>query len=103
MVLISGYVVTSHALMRIQSRGLSMKDLNAAIIYGRQVFTRGVRIFALGTREMKLYSRWGVDLKASGGVQVVCSTDSNVVVTAYRNRNFHGLRDSTRRRGRRKT
>ena len=44
-----------------------------------------------GRKEVRKSAKQGIDLCALEGIQVVCSTDG-AVVTAYRNRDFRGLR-----------
>lgn len=91
------YWLTHHAQQRIGARRISEKALAAALTYGRVVYTRGAKIYALGRKEVDRYDQQGIDLKDHEGIQVVC-LPNDVVLTAYRNRDFRGLRP--RRRGR---
>jgi hypothetical protein len=63
----------------------------AALAYGRRVHVRGATIRAIGRREVARYRSHGIDLAMYEGVQVVCGSDG-AVLTAYRNRDFRGLR-----------
>jgi len=83
--------LTQHARERMTSRGLSLDVVHAVMDYGRLVYTRGAAICAIGRKEVKRYARQGIDLSRYEGVQVVCSHDG-AVMTAYRNRDFRGLR-----------
>jgi hypothetical protein len=83
--------LTDHALKRMTARGLSLDAVHAVMDYGRLVYTRGAAICAIGRKEVKRFARQGIDLSRYEGVQVVCSHDG-AVMTAYRNRDFRGLR-----------
>lgn len=90
-------LVSYHACKRMHARNLRGAGIEAALRYGREVHTRGARIYAIGRREVVHFARHDVDLSAFAGVQVVCSFDGQVV-TVYRNHDFRGLRSQRRRR-----
>jgi hypothetical protein len=83
--------LTRHASRRMQQRGLSDKAVQAAINYGREVYTNGAFKYAIGRKEVDRYRNKGINLSAYVGVQVVCSCEGDVM-TAYRNSDFRGLR-----------
>ncbi|WP_459936775.1 DUF4258 domain-containing protein [Desulfonatronum parangueonense] len=85
--------ITNHAWRRMTARGISTEAVEAVLDYGRVVYTRGAAICAIGRKEVKFFSRQGINLTLYEGVQVVCSTDG-AVVTTYRNQDFRGLRSS---------
>lgn len=89
---------TVHAQERMQHRCIDPEAVRAALDFGREVFTRGAIVHAIGRREIERWSDEGVDLSSYDGVQVVCSHDG-AVLTVYRNRNFRGLRPGLGRRG----
>ena len=74
------------------SRRLSSEAINAALTYGRVVHVRGAAIHVIGRKEVERLSRAGLDLEAYEGVHVVCTPDDAAVLTAYRNRDFRGLK-----------
>jgi hypothetical protein len=74
-----------------QHRGIDHVAVETVLEFGRQVFTRGAIIHAIGRREIEHWNGEGIDLSEYDGIQVVCSHD-NSVLTVYRNRNFRGLR-----------
>lgn len=88
--------LTLHASRRMANRGLSQAAVMAAIEYGRLFYVRGAAISAIGRKEVKRFAQEGVDLSRYEGIQVVC-TPGGTVLTAYRNRDFHGLRYDSRR------
>ena len=96
----SNHDLTRHAWERMGCRGLSPAKVRQVLAYGRTVHVRGATIYAVGRREVDRFAVDGVDLSAVEGVQVVC-TDSGVVMTVYRNRDFRGLRPRRRRAHRR--
>lgn len=84
--------LTHHAKERMAVRGLRLDALDAVLTYGRVVYTRGADIYAIGRKEIARYAREGVDLAAYDGIQVVVTSDG-IILTIYRNRCFHGLRN----------
>ena len=92
--------LTDHARNRLTSRRISTEAVEMTILFGREKHVRGATLYAIGRREVERFGETGVDLKNYEGVQVVCVED-HVVVTAYRNRDFRGLRPQGFRRKRR--
>lgn len=92
------HLLTRHATSRIDARRIR-QGVEAALRFGRVVHVRGARIYALGRKEVRKHARQGVNLGPHEGIQVVCSPDG-AVLTAYRNRDFRGLKPRGRRRGR---
>lgn len=90
-----GQNLTKHALKRIESRRLTLLAVTAALDYGRVVHVRGAEIHAIGRKEVEQCSRWGLDLSAHEGVQVICTAEG-AVMTVYRNRDFRGLKPRRR-------
>lgn len=89
--------LTRHAKIRMQQRSLTASAVDSALQFGRLIRIRGAEVFALGQREIRTAAKYGLNLTAHDGVQVVC-TGSGVILTAYRNRNFRRLRPRRRRR-----
>lgn len=85
------YSATGHSRKRMQQRGIDQGAIAAVLEFGREVFTRGAIIHAIGRREIEQWNDEGIDLSEYDGIQVVCSRDG-AVLTAYRNRDFRGLR-----------
>jgi len=92
--------LTKHAWQRMTARSIPSEAVKAALEYGRVVYARGAAISVIGRKEVEQCHQHGVNLSAYEGVQVVCSSDGTVM-TAYRNRDFRGLRTSGRRKSRR--
>lgn len=86
---------TFHAEQRMSERGVSCSDLEAALTYGRPVWARGARIYAIGHKEVERYTDGEVDLTSQEGVQAVCHPDGTVL-TVYRNSDFRSLRPARR-------
>ena len=83
--------LTKHASKRMSQRRIPATAIDLVIEYGRVVFTRGAMIYAIGRNEVKQYKIEKAEISYCEGVQVVCSMDG-VVLTAYRNQSFRGLR-----------
>lgn len=95
------YNFSRHAWERMSGRGLSPDAIRRVIDFGRVAHVRGATIYAVGRKEVERFARDGIDLSDVEGIQVVCS-ECGVIMTAYRNHDFRGLR-SNRRRGRRRS
>jgi hypothetical protein len=83
--------LTRHARMRMDCRRISEEALEAVLAYGRKVWARGAQIHALGNKEVLWGAGHGLDLRPFAGLHVVCTPDG-VILTAYRNHDFHPLR-----------
>lgn len=88
--------VSSHALQRMRERGITGAAVQATLAHGRVAHVRGAAIHAIGRKEVSAMRRKGIELADYEGVQVVCAPDG-AILTAYRNRNFRGLRPRHRR------
>lgn len=80
-----------HAEFRMCSRRISERAIEAVIKYGRVIHKRKAVIYAVGKREVKYYRQSGINLEPFEGIQVICSIEGKVI-TAYRNRDFYGLK-----------
>lgn len=89
--------LTDHALERMHARSVPVSAVRATLMFGRRVYVRGACIRAIGRKEVARMRRQGIDLADHEGVQVVCSTDGDVI-TVYRNHDLAALRPRTRRR-----
>lgn len=92
--------LSRHAQERMDARALSAETISQVLRFGRAAHVRGATIYAIGRKEVRHFRRDGIDLSNAEGVQVVCSEDG-VVITAYRNHDFRGLRPQRRRARRR--
>ncbi len=93
-------VLTDHGRMRMDARRIPVAAVEMALLFGREVRVRGATHFAIGRKEVECHRRAGVELGRFEGVHVVCA-ESDVVLTAYRNRDFSRLRPGGSRRNRR--
>lgn len=96
----TGYALSHHAWQRMSRRGLSPDAIGRVIDFGRVAYVRGAMIYAVGRKEVERFSRDGIRLSDVEGLQVVC-TEDGVIMTAYRNHDFRGLRPRRRRNRRR--
>lgn len=83
--------LSCHAFERMEQRDIDHEAVEAVLDYGREVYTRGAIVHAIGRREIEHWRPDGIDLSRYDGVQVVCSHDGTVL-TVYRSRNFRRLR-----------
>lgn len=91
------HILTNHALMRMSARYIPAGAIEAALLHGRTFHVRGAEIHVIGRKEVLRHRKSGIDLADYEGTQVVCDPDGAVVVTAYKNRDFRGLRADGRR------
>ena len=94
-------LLSKHAKRRINQRGIKKQLIDLVLEYGRAIYTRGACILVVGRKEVKAALRHGLDLRACEGIQVVCCPDEGLVYTAYRNRDFSGLKQGRVRNRRR--
>lgn len=87
----SSVIITDHARQRMTGRRINNDDVKNALLFGREVHTRGASIFVIGRKEVTRYMEKGVDLRRQEGLQVVCSPDG-AVLTVYRNNDFSSLK-----------
>jgi murein DD-endopeptidase MepM/ murein hydrolase activator NlpD len=83
--------ISLHAQDQMDARSISVAALRSTLKYGRAVWTRGARIYAIGRKEVEYYRAHGVDLARFEGIHVVASADGTII-TVYRNRDLRGLR-----------
>ncbi len=83
--------LSCHAFERMEQRNIGHEAIEVVLDFGREVYTRGAIVHAIGRREIEHSEREGINLSPYDGVQVVCSQDGTVL-TVYRNRNFRRLR-----------
>lgn len=93
--------MTMHAVQRMHERGITEAAVRATLEHGRIAHVRGVAIHVIGHKEVSRLRRCGIDLSHYEGIQVVCAPDGTIL-TAYRNRDFRGLRPRCRRAAARK-
>ncbi len=93
--------LTAHARARMSGRRITEEAVSAALVYGREVRSRGAEIYVIGRREVKRALQAGADLRDLEGLQVVCATNGGPVLTCYRNRELTALRSDKQRAWRR--
>ncbi len=88
--------LTRHAEQRSRTRGIPTEAIEAALNYGQFRSTRGADVYTVGWRQVRFHAERGIDLSRWEGVEVVCARDGRVL-TVYRNKNPHALRDRSAR------
>ncbi len=92
-----GFGLTQHARERMCRRRISLHDICAALDYGRAYYARGAVIYALDGKGVQQCRNDGDQTARLDGLQVVCSLDGRIL-TAYRNKDFRGLKPRSGRR-----
>lgn len=95
--------LTRHAQLRMQQRGIRDRDVEMVISFGRRIHAKGLSYYVVGRKEMQHPSLAGQDVSRLAGLQVLVQSEDGVVVTTYRNADFHSIRSTPRdsRRSRR--
>ncbi len=84
--------LTYHANARMRQRAVSQDDVSAVMQYGRTFRQPGGRlVWYVGSRDMKLAARAGVDLSGAHNVAVILAADG-AVVTVVRSADLRRLR-----------
>ncbi len=91
--------LSRHAESRMGHRGIPSEAVEMVMNYGRIVYTRGAIIYAIGRNEVaEALAKDHIHLEEFEGVQVVCATDDDRILTVYRNHDFRKLRPKQGRR-----
>ncbi|MFM0327317.1 DUF4258 domain-containing protein [Caballeronia glebae] len=90
------HLLTAHAALRMQQRGISTELLDLVLCYGRTLYERGLSFRVIGHKEVERYAREGVDLSRAEGVHVLVQADG-AVITTYRNQKLRKIRPTRRR------
>lgn len=86
------YFVSTHAMVRMQQRGIDHIQLEQALCYGRMVRAHGgTRLHVLGRREAQRHGENGLNLSGAEGVHILMS-EEGTVITVYRNHELRSLR-----------
>lgn len=85
----TGINLTSHARDRISGRGIRGWQVEQVMQYGRMFHVRNSTIYAVGRKEIQEYGKF---LEPCMGIQVLCSSATNAVITTYRNRDLRRLK-----------
>jgi len=92
--------ITNHALMRMEERRLNADSVQAALMFGREIHTRGITLYVIGHKEVQQARKGTWEIEQYEGLHVLCGRNGNVVTT-YRNYKLRGLRTKDSLRARR--
>ena len=92
---VASFRLSNHAQSRMSQRSVRQSGIEAAIAFGRKVYTRGAVYWVIGRKEVENCSI--CDLRAFEGIHVVC-THNQVIKTVYRQRDLSKLRPKRRKR-----
>lgn len=85
----AGITLTNHASERMSGRGIRQWQVEQVMLYGRESHVRSSTVYAIGRKEVQEYGKF---LEPCVGIHVLCSSESNAVITTYRNHSMRGLR-----------
>lgn len=87
---------TRHAQLRMQQRGIRDRDVELVIRFGRRIYAKGLTYYVVGRKEMQHPSLARKDASRLAGLQVLVQSEEGVVVTTYRNADFHSIQSTPR-------
>lgn len=87
---------TRHAEIRMQQRGIQRTDIELAVQYGRRIRAKGLTYYVVGRKEIEHHAQRGRNISGLSGLQVLVQEDEGLVVTIYRNTDFHAIRTTSR-------
>ena len=82
-------ILTDHARARMSTRGIREWQIEQVMLYGRQSHVRSSTVYAVGNKEIRQHGKF---LEPCLGIQVLCSSESEAVITTYRNHSMRGLK-----------
>ena len=87
----AGFTYSKHGLMRRDSRRIRHCGVEAALLWGREIWSHGDLFYRLDRRSVKQARRHGQEIRRHEGVTVVV-TQGGTIKTVYRNRLPHRRR-----------
>lgn len=84
--------LTRHAEIRMQQRGIQLTDIELAVRFGRRIHAKGLTYYVIGRKEVSRHAQHGRDISDLCGLQVLVQEEEGLVVTTYRNTDFHAIR-----------
>lgn len=85
----AGVTLTCHARDRISGRGIREWQVEQVMLYGRVSHVRSSTVYAVGQKEIREYGKF---LEPCAGIHVLCSSETDAVITTYRNRDLRRLK-----------
>jgi len=90
------YLLTSHANLRMQQRGIAGHLVEEVLTYGRIIHARGLTFRVIGKKEVTRFAPKGIDLSHAEGIHVLVESDGSVITT-YRNHDLRKIRPYKRK------
>jgi hypothetical protein len=90
------FTLTKHANQRMSQRGIHLKQVLGVLKYGRIIHSRRARFYVLGKRDVDDLAKQCIDVRDIENIQVLVDEKSNVILTAYKNKNFRQIRPKHR-------
>jgi hypothetical protein len=81
-------LLTRHARIRMNSRGISKYAIDLAVSICKPIYSKGAEFYFIGKKAVKKYIDVVPDIEKYEGVVVVLNARSHGVMTVYRNKNF---------------
>ncbi|WP_460859917.1 DUF4258 domain-containing protein [Rheinheimera gaetbuli] len=89
--------ISSHAQQRMDLRGMSERDIELVLKFGRKIHSRRTVFHVIGRKEIKKYAGECPELKELDGLHVLTVPQKGTVLTAYRNHDLRHIRPSKRK------
>jgi len=89
--------LSAHAAQRMSQRGLHVWQVELVLEYGREIHSRRAVFHVVGRKEIELYGSKVPELRKLDGVQVVAHSNSEIILTVYRNLDLRRIRPNKRK------
>lgn len=89
--------ISLHAQRRMGLRGVSEREIELVLKYGRRIHSRRTVFHVIGRKEIKKYASEYPELKELDGLHVLTVPQKGTVLTAYRNHDLRHIRPSKRK------
>jgi len=84
--------ISSHAQQRMDLRGISERDIELVLKFGRKIHSRRTAFHVIGRKGIKKYASECPELKELDGLHVLAVPQKGTVLTAYRNHDLRHIR-----------
>ncbi|MBU2115352.1 MAG: DUF4258 domain-containing protein [Gammaproteobacteria bacterium] len=89
--------ISSHAQQRMDLRGMSERDIELVLKFGRKIHSRRTVFHVIGRKDIKKHASECPELKELDGLHVLTVPQNGTVLTAYRNHDLRHIRPSKRK------
>jgi len=86
-------LVSQHARARMDMRRIKPDEISYVMDYGLCYRISGAIVYTMGRKAMTVCRKQGGATERLAGLQVICSSDNDTVITVFRNKRYRPHRD----------